>query len=144
MQFHVKAGAAQSCQDLLNHGFDQDGVYLLDPDGRYQSEPSFKAICEFYVRSNEVLTKIPRDFNEPINIFANNTYDVRYRIGYNASVDEIMRLIKNSGTCYQQISFGCYLMPLHFESVNHGYWKGNDGKNTEQILLLLSYNCVSL
>ena len=128
--FHSKAASAQSCRELYEHGFTESGYYLVDPDGRYTGQTSFEVFCErayqWYVREYNYLTKIiPK--TRTFNISSQLSEDFNVKIDYNATSQQIQALIENSGTCYQEITFECLVMPLHFEEINHGYWKDRFG-----------------
>ena len=132
--FHIKAASAKSCRELLDHGFTKNGYYLVDPDGRYTGQSSFEVFCQFcrwetYIckeGEHTVTTKIiPK--TRSFEISTQLSKDFSIKIDYNATTEEIQTLIDNSGTCYQEITFECLVMPLHFEDINHGYWKDRSG-----------------
>ena len=131
--FHSKAAAARSCQELYDHGFTQSGYYLVDPDGRYSGQSSFEVYCHFYKPSDyydeidiyTVIAPKTRQFEMP----STTDQDFSARIEYNASLKQIESLITNS-VCYQYITYKCLLMPLHYEDTNRGYWK--DRSDTER------------
>lgn len=50
-----KALTAPTCQHWAMYGVDQNGEYLVDPDGEMYGEPPFMAYCDFATNSTEVL-----------------------------------------------------------------------------------------
>ena len=50
-----------------------------------------------------------------------------YKIDYEATVDQIRLLIRNSGSCYQNIAFECFQMPITTRDV---YWHDFENKTT--------------
>ena len=126
--FHSKAASAQSCRELYEHGFTKDGYYLVDPDGRYTGQPSFEVFCQFcrFCMKHHAYTKvIPK--TRTFEISSQLSEDFFTEIVYDGNVKQIEGLIEHSGSCWQQIKFGCLVMPLHFEGINHGFWKDRSG-----------------
>ena len=133
--FHAKAAAARSCQELYKHGFTQSGYYLVDPDGRYLGQSSFEVYCLFvptahwnrhhYVNDIHIETIIQPKTSE-FEMSSTSDEDFKKEIQYNATDKQIAALITNS-VCYQTITFKCLVMPLHYEETNHGYWKDRSG-----------------
>ena len=123
--FHVKAGSPSTCQELQNYGYNENGVYLIDPDGRYQGNAAFYVYCNFkYGTTNILVNRSSNTFNissEALKV------DYSIPIAYETSIENIITLIQNSVSCYQEITFDCQNMPLHSIELNHGYWKDKFG-----------------
>ena len=133
--FHYKAASAQSCLELYEHGFTKNGYYLVDPDGRYTGQAAFEVFCEvakkydgnpYEYAFDYTMTKI-KPITRTFNISSQLSEDFSVEIEYNATSEQIQTLIDNSATCFQEITFDCLVMPLHFEDINHGYWKDRSG-----------------
>ena len=133
--FHASAASAQSCQELYNHGFTKSGYYLVDPDGRYSGQSSIEVFCKFYqvnfwrgykhIEEFRIETVL-RPKNSEFEISSSRDKDFKADVRYNATTNQIASLITNS-ICYQEITFKCLVMPLHYEATNHGYWKDRSG-----------------
>ena len=129
--FHAKAAAARSCQELYDHGFTKSGYYLVDPDGRYSGQSSFEVYCQFFSYWNghvyvETIIQ-PKTSKFDMSFMSTSDKDFKQEIQYNATNEQIASLITNS-VCYQGISWNkCLVMPLHFQEINHGYWKDRSG-----------------
>ena len=127
--FHAKAAAARSCQELYDHGFTKSGYYLVDPDGRYSGQSSFEVYCQFIPSSHwngHVYVETVIQPKTSKFVMSSTDEDFKEKIQYNATNKQIASLITNS-VCYQGITFKCLVMPLHFEEINHGYWKDRSG-----------------
>ena len=121
--FHVKAASPSTCQELQNYGYSENGVYLIDPDGRYQGNAAFYVYCNFvYGTTNILVHPNSKTFN--ITSLKN---DHLIPIEYETSFENIQTLIRNSVSCYQEITFDCNAMPLHSVELNHGFWRDKYG-----------------
>ena len=126
--FHSRAAAAQSCQELYDHGFRQDGYYWIDPDGRYQGNIAFEVYCKNLQRSRVATqTIVPTNTDGQFEIFAKSQDDFKFPLKYKPSMNQLKELTRNSGFCYQAIKVECHMLPLHFQENNHGYWLDNNG-----------------
>ena len=133
--FHIKAASAINCEEIMTHGYREDGYYSINPNGRYSGQESFEVYCSFqeignsyYDENYRALTIIPISQPETMKIQTEDSRDYWKRIHYNATPSQIQTLIKNSGYCEQTIEFACTAMPLHNSDVNYAYWKDNKGK----------------
>ena len=134
-EFHARVASAQSCRELHNHGFTKSGYYLVDPDGRYSGQSSFEVFCKFYqvtfwrdynyVEESRIETII-RPTQSEFEVSSERTTDFKADVQYNVTSNQIASVITNS-VCYQEITFKCLVMPLHYEATNHGYWKDRSG-----------------
>ena len=139
--FHSKASAARTCSDFEKNGIKENGYYLIDPDGRYQGQPSFEVYCEFTeVRCHGHQPDkflpcglLPSYYTVPtsarvspskakLKFVGKGHEDFQHEIEYKLKSDQLWNLLRNSGTCKQEIKISCYGMKLHQHGLAHAYW----------------------
>ena len=122
--FHSKAGSAIDCREMRNHGMNQSGYFLVDPDGRYNGMSSFEVYCDF-VKNQTIVS--PN--SNPIRIEDTNYLtNFEYPVSYEAPIDKIRQLIISSRLCSQKISIECQNMPLQSKGVDRAWWLDYQGK----------------
>ena len=114
----------RTCQELSNRGITQSGIYKIDPDGDGIGFGPITVFCNF--QTNE--TSIYHDKEDVIKIEKCDSEGCAvYEFNYDAPKEQIQALVDLSDTCYQDISFGCFLAPLRFEGVDLGFWSDKNG-----------------
>lgn len=118
----------RTCEELARHGISTDGLYTIDPDGELIGYDPIEVYCAFDVDGNVVTEvkhfqdnvieaekcKTPRCFNKTID--------------YGVPLAQIEALVSLSETCWQTLSFGCFLAPLFDNGEALGGWRDRNGK----------------
>ena len=114
-----------TCEHWAMYGANQNGAYMVDPDGDMQGNPPFMAYCDFSTNSTEVL----HDSENEIKIPKCSGTDCRHEhpITYQATDSQIESLKSLSQGCKQSITFGCFLAPMKWYSKHHGWWTDRSG-----------------
>ena len=127
LEFYRRAASARNCQELSDHGFKTSGEYWIDPDKRYQGQSSFLAYCDF---ANNLTRISPK---EKMIEFSDFTSSQSLPVEYSSTRDQMVELIRYSGSCYQTIELMCTNAPI---SAGNFWWIDRYGK----ILLPLTKN----
>ena len=112
LELQSLSASEKSCFQLALQGIKKSGRFLLDPDGHHLNHPPIEVECKF--PSNLTLIhsifsifpigeEIEREF-ERCNSAKCSEIPVRYR---NAHIDQILKLIEDSGSCSQELQFHC-------------------------------------
>ena len=117
--------SAPTCEHWAMYGANQNGEYLVDPDGDMHGDPPFMAYCDFSTKSTEVL----HDSEDQISFPRCSGTGCRHEhlITYQATDTQIESLKSLSQGCKQSITFGCFLAPMKWYSVHHGWWTDRSG-----------------
>ena len=123
IEFQIRASSAESCRELHQHGFTNNGYYQIDLDGRYRGLRSTRIYCDFSDIDPKMIMFASTNGSIELNGSTNFTIDVTY----DTKMEEMANVIKNSNYCYQEIIFECQQMPLHTQDQNHAAWLDNQG-----------------
>ena len=108
----AKYKTLRTCNELSNRGLTLSGIYSIDPDGEGIGYEPIEVYCNFEKGTTEVF----HDKEEMIKIEkCSNVGCASYDFNYYAPPQQIEALINLSQSCYQDLSFGCFLAPLQFE-----------------------------
>lgn len=114
-----KINSLRSCAEYAAYGMTQSGMYNIDPDGQLVGLPGFDVFCNFSSGTTEIL----HDKEFPVDITpCEEDFCYRLNVTYTAPMDQITALMDLSETCYQDISFSCFLSALSIGEEPVGLW----------------------
>ena len=119
LEFYRRAASARNCQELFDHGFKTSGEYQIDPDKRYQGQSFFLAYCDF---ANNLTRISPKEKLIEFSDFASSQ---SMPVVYSPTRNQILEMIRYSGSCYQTIELECTNAPI---SGGNFWWIDNKGK----------------
>ena len=124
IDFHLRHGSAESCKELK--AIDDDfattnGIYAIDPDGRYKGNHAFEVFCDF----NKDITRISAHFSKTESVDKTTIFKFKYE----PSLAQINGLIEASGSCYQEINVNCPEIPTAL--INRIFWIDKNGEKHE-------------
>ena len=123
IDFQIRASSAESCDELQQHGINQNGYYPIDVDGRYQGLPSTRIYCDFSDKYPKMVMFTHTNRSIRLSSSTNFTIDVTY----DTNLEAMKSVIEKSNYCFQEITFECQQMPLHTQRQNHAVWLDNQG-----------------
>ena len=127
LDFYMRHGSAESCNELKAIDTDfatNNGVYLMDPDGRYKGNPAFEVYCDFDTKQ----TQISAYYNQT-NILGTLGRIQIFGFAYDPSPAQINGLIEASGSCYQEIYVNC--PKISTALINRVLWIDKNGNQNE-------------
>ena len=95
----------KSCGEYYTAGYHYDGYYIIKPG----LSPPFKVKCE--MNTSRPKTIIESNMSNKTFVFTGKDYDSEYyyyHISYRAKKQQIVDLIKISGSCQQYVQYNCY------------------------------------
>ena len=119
LEFYRRGASARNCQELFDHGFKTSGEYQIDPDKRYQGQSFFLAYCDF---ANNLTRISPKEKLIEFSDFASSQ---SMPVVYSPTRNQILEMIRYSGSCYQTIELECTNAPI---SGGNFWWIDNKGK----------------
>ena len=110
----AKYKTLRTCNELSNRGITSSGVYTIDPDGDGIGYEPILVFCNF----QDGTTEVYHDHEDMIKVDKCDEIGcASYDFNYLAPPQQIDALINLSQSCYQDISFGCFMAPLQFEGM---------------------------
>jgi len=114
-----KITSLRSCAEYAEYGMTQSGIFTIDPDGNLVGMPAFDVYCNFSTGSTEIL----HDKEFPVDIApCEEDFCYHLNVSYSAPMDQIKTLMDLSETCFQEISFSCFLSALSIGDDPVGLW----------------------
>ena len=114
----------RTCQELASRGLTLSGLYEVDPDGDGIGQAPIQVYCDFQSNTTQVL----HDKEDMIKIEkCPGVGCAVYKMNYFAPQEQIDALMALSGSCHQDLDFGCFMAPLRFDDVDQGFWTDRHG-----------------
>jgi len=124
----AKVQTLRSCQEYYDNGITTSGYYSVDPDGTLIGDVSFVVYCKFNYDGKQAVTEILHDKDFMLEIeHCPSPFCFQLDVTYSGSIGQISTLKDISDTCYQQITFDCFLSPLDVNGDPVGVWLDKDG-----------------
>lgn len=119
-----KIKTLRSCYEYSMYGITTSGLYDIDPDGDLIGYEPFKVFCDFDDGTTQILHD--QDFTVEIPPCP-EPMCYQLNISYFAPMEQITALKDLSETCYQDITFDCFLSGLAANDDPIGVWLNKDG-----------------
>ena len=119
----------RSCQEYKESGHENDGEYLIDPDGPGENEAPVSAYCNMTGKDGLAGTHVSHDSETRthVNHFEASLSYAR-NITYNTSMAQIIALMNLSHNCEQFIKYECHhSIILFYQNKLHASWVSRDG-----------------
>jgi len=114
-----KTTSLRSCAEYADYGMTQSGMFTIDPDGNHVGLPAFDVYCNMSTGT----TEIHHDMEYPVDITpCEEDFCYHLNVSYSAPMEQIKALIDLSESCYQGISFSCFLSALSIGDDPVGLW----------------------
>ena len=114
LELQSLSATEKSCFQLALQGIKKSGRYLLDPDGHHLNHPPIEVECKFPSNLTLIGEKFEKEFEK-----CNSSKCSEVPVEYNAHIDQILRLIEDSGSCSQELQFHCNNAPLRTVSQHY-------------------------
>ena len=118
LELQSLSASEKSCFQLALQGIKKSGRFLLDPDGHHLNHPPMEVECKFPSNLTLIGEEIEKEFAR-----CNSAKCSEVPVGYNTHMDQILRLIEDSGLCSQELQFHCNNAPLRTVSINFMFHK---------------------
>ncbi|XP_033126309.1 uncharacterized protein LOC117124261 [Anneissia japonica] len=118
-----------SCDAFKIAGFDNNGTYLIDPDGPNTGLDPFSVDCDMTSDIIKGYTTIHHDKEEDGNV--NNAEDpcsFKVNITYDLDLSQIYAVKNISSSCRQFIKYACINSRFHYDNTTYHYWISVDGE----------------
>ena len=114
MELQSLSGSEKSCFQVALQGINKSGRFLLDPDGHHLNHPPMKVECKFPSNLTLIGEETEKGFER-----CDSAKCSEVPVGYNAHMDQILKLIEDSGSCSQELQFHCNNAPLRTVSKSY-------------------------
>ena len=108
------SASEKSCFQLALQGINKSGRFLLDPDGHHLNHLPMEVECKFPSNLTLIGEETEKDFER-----CNSAKCSEVPVEYNAHIDQILKLIEESGSCSQELQFHCNNAPLRTVSQHY-------------------------
>jgi len=131
----AKIGTLRSCAEYARYGLNDDGDFLIDPDGPLMGSEPFQVFCNFTAGTTEIYhdtegtTEVdhchdPGCYVKPITyIDGNMTKNEKKEV----PLSQIVSLIQISESCQQSFTFDCTMAPFTKEDIDFSFWEDRNG-----------------
>ncbi|XP_033126300.1 uncharacterized protein LOC117124253 [Anneissia japonica] len=118
-----------SCDALKIAGFDNNGTYLIDPDGPNAGLDPFSVDCDMTSDIIKGYTTIHHNKEEDGNVNnAESPCSFKVNITYDLDLSQIYAVKNISSSCRQFIKYACIGTCFHGSSKTYHYWTSVDGE----------------
>ena len=108
----IKTTILHTCDEYASFGINQNGEYLIDPDGQQNGNDPIKVNCTFV--DGVGTTIIQHDTENLVKVEDCDSIGCfKQPINYSIPTSQLEALKALSVGCEQQISIGCYSAPLY-------------------------------
>ncbi|XP_038077101.1 uncharacterized protein LOC119744950 [Patiria miniata] len=125
----------KTCDEYKNVGYELDGVYLIDPDGKGGEKP-FTVVCDMEKQEHGVTIvhhqvsnqrTMVNNFEEP------GSYSMD--VSYGATLRQIENLKHVSGVCEQSVTYECQGSAFRVGDVQYHWWMSFDNEKIDPTCL---------
>ena len=114
LELQSLSGSEKSCFQVALQGIKKSGRFLLDPDGHHLNHPPMEVECKFPSNLTLIGEGTEKDFER-----CNSAKCSEVPVEYIAHMDQILKLIEDSGSCSQELQFHCNNAPLRTVSKSY-------------------------
>ena len=111
LELQSLSASEKSCFQLALQGINKSGRFLLDPDGHHLNHPPMEVECKFpsnLTLIHSIFSMFP--IGEEIEIEferCNSPKCSEIPVRYRVHIEQILKLIEDSGPCSQELQFHC-------------------------------------
>ena len=124
-----------SCGEIARYGvegMEESGDYQIDPDGPLGSGEPIEVFCDLAAKStiirpkNVAVSNLENRLQDGLHMTVVDRLDFG---NYNANIEQMRTLAKQSSFCKQEVDVSCTNAPFVYNDLSHVTWSYSDGKN---------------